>query len=181
MLRNNTDVRRCSYFELGLPVVYQPNNTLFINYKKTFVRVQDVNNKHCYRKSDTLSINKTGCSLGGSLAPSTATYSVLLTVSLSGAICNCHKQMAPLSHKFALCRLKIFRLVLLTAPFSNSKLKKFLISRLMANLVSFSCDILGKLLNCPRYLHEKLSLLTHERSFQRYFKPISLLFLGQSA
>ena len=66
-------------------------------------------------------------------------------------------------------------------PFSNSKLKKFLISRLMANLVSFSCDILGKLLNCPRYLHEKLSLLTHERSFQRYFKPISLLFLGQSA
>ena len=55
MLRNNTDVRRCSYFELGLPVVHQPNNTLFINYKKTFVRVQDVNNKHCYRKSNTLS------------------------------------------------------------------------------------------------------------------------------
>ena len=86
-----------------------------------------------------------------------------------------------LKSQVSLCRPKIFRLVLLTAPFSNSKLKKFLISRLMANLVSFSCDILGKLLNCPRYLHEKLSLLTHERSFQRYFKPISLLFLGQSA
>jgi len=98
-----------------------------MNDKKTFVRVQDVNNKHCYQKSNTLSKPDVPW-VAAFHWPSTATYSVLLTVSISGAIWNCHKQIAPLSHKFALCQLKIFPLVLLTAPFWKSKLKKFLIS-----------------------------------------------------
>ena len=36
MLRNNANVRRCSYFELGLPVVYlkaESNNCFIIHWK----------------------------------------------------------------------------------------------------------------------------------------------------
>lgn len=37
--------------------VYQPNNTLFMNYKKTFVRVQDVNNMFLGRQPSTFHCN----------------------------------------------------------------------------------------------------------------------------
>ena len=45
MLRNNADVRRCSYFELGLPVVLYPALELLFNVKAWW------NEKHVYSKT----------------------------------------------------------------------------------------------------------------------------------